>query len=91
MLHDNSRYLLVLGKMLGRFAMSSRRVESFLVRLVVEGGDAPDPAWRGRIQHVSSGGEQQFERIQEMLAFISNQLIHDQSKVLAFEQLLNAD
>jgi len=71
--------------------MSSRRVESFLVRLVVDGGDAPDGVWRGRIQHVSSGGEQQFERIQDMLAFISNQLMHDQSRLLAFEQPLNAD
>ena len=71
--------------------MSSRRVESFLVRLVVEGSDAPDGAWRGRIQHVSSGGEQQFERIQDMLAFISNQLMHDQPRLLAFEQPLNPD
>ena len=71
--------------------MSSRRVESFLVRLVVESGDAPDRTWRGRIQHVSSGGEQQFERIQDMLAFISDQLVHDQSQLLAFEQPLNAD
>ena len=71
--------------------MSNRRVESFLVRLVVEGGDAPDRAWRGRIQHVSSGGEQQFERIQDMLAFISDQLMHAQSQLLAFEQRLNAD
>jgi len=71
--------------------MSNRRVESFLVRLVVEGGDAPDRAWRGRIQHVSSGGEQQFERIQEMLAFISDQLVQNQTQLLAFEQRLNAD
>ena len=48
-------------------------------------------AWRGRIQHVSSGGEQQFERIQEMLAFISNQLVHDRSQLFGFEQRLNAD
>ena len=71
--------------------MSNRRVESFLVRLVVEGGDAPDRDWRGRIRHVSSGGEQQFERIQEMLAFISNQLVHDRSQLFGFEQRLNAD
>jgi hypothetical protein len=71
--------------------MSSRCVESFLVRLVVEGGDAPDRAWRGRIQHVSSGGVRQFERIQDMLAFISDQLMRNRSKPLAFEQPLNAD
>ncbi len=71
--------------------MSSRRVESFLLRLVVEAGDAPDRAWRGRIQHVRSGGEQQFERMQDMLAFISDQLLHDQSKLLAADPPLNAD
>jgi hypothetical protein len=71
--------------------MSNRRVESFLVRLVVEGGVAPDRAWRGRIQHVSSGVEQQFERIQDMLAFISDQLVQNQTQLLAFEQPLNAD
>jgi hypothetical protein len=71
--------------------MSSRRVESFLVRLVVDGGDAPNSIWRGRIQHVSSGGEQQFERIQDMLAFIRDRLMHDQSKLLAFDQPLNPD
>jgi len=71
--------------------MSNRRVESFLLRLVVEAGDAPDRAWRGRIQHVGSGGEQQFERMQDMLAFISNQLPHNQSKPLAADPSLNAD
>lgn len=71
--------------------MSSRRVESFLIRLVVEDDDAPERAWRGRIQHVSSGGEQQFERIQDMLAFIRDQLTRDRSNQLAFEQPLNAD
>jgi len=70
--------------------MSSRRVESFLLRVVVENADAPDPCWRGRIQHVSSGCEQQFERIQDMLAFISNQ-VHDPSKRLLLELPLKAE
>jgi hypothetical protein len=72
------------------FAMTSRRVESFLLRLVVESGDAPEPCWRGRIQHVSSGCEQQFERIQDMLAFISDQM-HDPSKRLLIELPLKAE
>jgi hypothetical protein len=56
--------------------MSSRRVESFLLRLVVQEEDeASAEGWRGRIQHVSSGYERQFEHLQDMIAFISEQLV----------------
>ena len=42
--------------------MSNRRVESFLLRLVVHDSEVPSAdAWRGRIQHISSGCERQFE------------------------------
>jgi hypothetical protein len=34
---------------------------------------------------VRSGGERQFERIQDMLAFISDQLMHRQSNLIACE------
>jgi len=71
--------------------MSSRRVESFLVRLVVEGGDAPERSWRGRIQHVRSGGEQQFEHIQDMLAFISDRVMRNGSHRIACEQSYHSD
>lgn len=65
--------------------MSSRRVESFLLRLVVEEPRAPEgEAWRGRIQHVSSGSERQFDHMQDMLTFISQQLVSQQSFVLSF-------
>jgi hypothetical protein len=51
--------------------MSNRRIESFLLRLVVEDQDSVDTeAWRGRIQHVGSGYERQFERLQDIVAFI---------------------
>ena len=66
--------------------MSSRRVESFLLRLVVEEPQAPEgEPWRGRIQHVSSGSERQFEHMQDMLMFISQQLASQQPFVLSFK------
>ena len=55
--------------------MSNRRVESFLLRLVVQDDEATAEGWRGRIQHVSSGYERQFEHLQDMIAFISEQLV----------------
>ena len=54
--------------------MSSRRVQSFLLRLVVHESDLTDEGqWRGRIQHVASGCEQHFEHLQELIAFINAQ------------------
>lgn len=55
--------------------MSSRRIESFLLRLVVQGNESTDPDhWRGRIQHVATGTEQQVEQLQDIIAFIVNLL-----------------
>ena len=71
--------------------MSNRRVEAFLLRLVVEGGAADEPCWRGRIQHVSSGYEQQFERVQDMLAFISEQFAAEPPKPRALDRFLQND
>jgi hypothetical protein len=54
--------------------MSNRRVESFLLRLVVDDQNGVDTeAWRGRIQHIASGHERYFEHMQEIVAFISEQ------------------
>lgn len=51
--------------------MSHRRVESFLLRLVTQECEQAAPAvWRGRVQHVSSGYELQFDCMQELLTFI---------------------
>jgi hypothetical protein len=54
--------------------MTSRRVESFLVKLVVQedGGCEPD-AWRGRIQRISTGDAQQFNNVEGIIAFIRSQ------------------
>ena len=66
--------------------MKGRRVESFLLRLVVdEPVEAGARPWRGRIQHVSSGYERQFERVQDMLAFIEDQVSSRRSFLLSFQ------
>lgn len=55
--------------------MSARRVESFLLRLVVEDGESFDPEqWRGRIQHVATGSSQPVEQLQDVVAFIITHL-----------------
>jgi len=55
-------------------AMTTRRIESFLLRLVIEAhDDAESDAWRGRIQHVASGTERQFQRLEDLIAFINAQ------------------
>jgi hypothetical protein len=63
--------------------MSNRRVESFLLRLVVRDSEVPSTdGWRGRVQHISSGCEHQFERMQDLIDFICEQLAHDQSLLI---------
>lgn len=55
--------------------MTTRRVESFLLRIVVSEDQAHRPdQWRGRIQHVASGVEQQVDALAEAIAFISGHL-----------------
>lgn len=55
--------------------MTTRRVESFLLRIVVTEDQAHCPKhWRGRIQHVASGIEQQIDELADALAFINAHL-----------------
>lgn len=55
--------------------MSTRRVESFLLRIVVpDCQQANTQHWRGRIQHIASGAEQQIDELDEAVAFISTHL-----------------
>ena len=72
--------------------MSSRRVESFLLRIVVQENE-PQAAdgWRGRIQHISSGFERQFERMQDLIDFIGEQLVHEQSMLIVCDEELSAE
>lgn len=58
--------------------MPNRRVEAFLLRLVVDEHGPASAAWRGRIQHVGSGSECRFDQVQEALAFI-DQLVQQQA------------
>jgi hypothetical protein len=60
--------------------MNVLRVESFLLRVVVqeEGPDTHTLAWRGRIQHVTTGNERQFEQLQDVLAFIAAHVGQDE-------------
>lgn len=62
--------------------MNVRRVESFLLRVVIqeEGADPGCLMWRGRIQHVTTGNERQFEHLQEVLAFIAAHVGHDEDQ-----------
>ncbi|HMO56216.1 MAG TPA: hypothetical protein PKA05_06580 [Roseiflexaceae bacterium] len=56
--------------------MARRRVESFLVRVVLqvqEDGTAEPEAWHGRIQRVSTGDARQFNNVEEILEFIRSQ------------------
>ena len=72
--------------------MSNRRVESFLLRLVVHDSEVPSAdAWRGRIQHISSGGECQFERMQDLIDFIGEQLMNEQSQLIVSDDQLSAE
>lgn len=55
--------------------MSTRRVESFLLRIVVPSDLELSPEqWRGRIQHVASGTEQQIDELAQVVAFIAAHL-----------------
>jgi hypothetical protein len=55
--------------------MSTRRVESFLLRIVVPEDQTPTPGcWRGRIQHIASGAELQINELAEAIAFIATHL-----------------
>ena len=72
--------------------MSNRRVESFLLRLVIHDSEVPPAdAWRGRIQHISSGCERQFERMQDLIDFIGEQLVHEQSMLIVCDDKLSAE
>ncbi|WP_299644253.1 hypothetical protein [uncultured Chloroflexus sp.] len=60
--------------------MATRRVESFLVRIVVsEHEDAAVQQWHGRIQHIGTGLESRIDQLDELLAFIANHLQHNPS------------
>jgi hypothetical protein len=55
--------------------MGTRRIESFLLRIVVDDGVAQDgQGWRGRIQHIASGAELQIAELDQLVSFINTHL-----------------
>ncbi len=55
--------------------MSTRRIESFLLRIVVsEERPAVPERWRGKIQHIATGAEQQVGELAQVVAFINAHL-----------------
>ncbi|MEI8307198.1 MAG: hypothetical protein WCF99_09035 [Chloroflexales bacterium] len=66
--------------------MATRRIESFLLRIVVSDELRVEPQqWHGRIQHVASGAEQQIDELAQAVAFISNHLSSCDGKEFTFE------
>jgi hypothetical protein len=66
--------------------MATRRIESFLLRIVVSDEPQLEPnQWRGRIQHVASGAEQQIDELAQAVAFISTHLSNLDSQEFTFE------
>jgi hypothetical protein len=52
--------------------MSNRRIESFVIRVVVQDNEPmPTSDWHGRIQHITTGDECQFKQLQDLLFFMS--------------------
>ncbi len=55
--------------------MGVRRIESFLLRLVVQDDNTTAPkSWRGRIQHIATGEEQKIDQIHDAVTFITTHL-----------------
>ncbi|MFQ3662592.1 MAG: hypothetical protein SNJ69_09400 [Chloroflexaceae bacterium] len=55
--------------------MRRRRIESFLLRIVVsEERPAAPERWRGKIQHITTGAEQQIGELAQIVAFINSHL-----------------
>ncbi len=58
--------------------MGHRRIESFLLRVVIEErANHSSIEWRGKIQHIGSGIERQFDTLPDLLAFIEAQFSMD--------------
>lgn len=62
--------------------MSSRRVEAFLLKLVVDPEEAASSQWRGRVQHIGSGDEQLFQHVEDLLTFIRDQVYAEPQRPL---------
>lgn len=69
--------------------MNNRRVESFVIRVVVrENGPLTADGWCGRIQHITTGDECQFNQINDVLAFMSSHMHEVAGDTSAMQQEL---
>lgn len=51
--------------------MNQRRIESFLLRIVIDERPGCKPhEWRGRLQHIGSGSEAQFESMPQLIELV---------------------
>jgi hypothetical protein len=72
--------------------MNHRHIESFLLRLVVADSSSANPeTWRGRIQHVGSGYERQFEHLHDIVLFIREHVDGDSAMFISCDELMSAE
>lgn len=72
--------------------MNQRRIESFLLRLVVTDRNSATPeAWQGRIQHVGSGYERQIQQLSDLVMFIREHVDADARLMLVSEERLSVE
>jgi len=58
--------------------MSQRRIESFLLRIVVEDQQENAPeTWRGQIKHISSGKELRFDNMEHLISLLYHEYFAD--------------
>jgi hypothetical protein len=70
--------------------MQTRRIESFLLRIVISEDQSQSPEqWRGRIQHVSSGVEQQIDQLADAIAFITAHLAETAEASIEVEEIVS--
>ncbi|MEF3275919.1 MAG: hypothetical protein K6356_16245 [Chloroflexus sp.] len=72
--------------------MATRRVESFLVRIVIaENEENTTPQWHGRIQHIGTGFESRIDQLDELLTFIASHLRQHENPAAAGQPSSAAD
>jgi len=72
--------------------MNQRRIEAFLLRLVVvDQGSVNTESWRGRIQHVGSGYERQFDQLHDLIMFIREHMDADAALFIGSDEPISAE
>jgi hypothetical protein len=72
--------------------MNQRRIEAFLLRLVVvDQGGVHTERWCGRIQHVGSGYERQFDQLHDLITFIQEHVDADATLLIGSDEPQTAE